>query len=206
MDESDLIDGIDGVVAGHGRLEAAKLLGLKEVPTICIGDLTRTQIRAYIVADNRLAELADWDDALLRSELLCLSKLELDFELEVVGFETAEIDLRIGSVEEGPSPDEADTQPSIETVLPPISKPGDLWLLGTHRLLCANSTSAEAFICLLEGQKPRWDFSIPFNVPIDGHVCGLGAVKHEEFAMASGEMTEAEFTDFLSTVLGHMST
>jgi DNA modification methylase len=201
-----LIDANNGVVAGHGRLEAAKLLGLNEIPTIRIADLSEAQIRAYVIADNRLAELAGWDEALLGKELQTLSAIELDFDLEIVGFETAEIDMRIASVNEPDAPDEADRTPTLDNSLPTISQPGDLWLLGPHRLLCADATLAESFTRLLDGEKAQMGFvDPPFNVPIDGHVCGLGAVKHQEFAMASGEMSEMEFSGFLTTVLRHMA-
>lgn len=201
-----LIDGSGGVIAGHGRLEAAKLLGLERVPTIRLADMTEAQVRAYVIADNRLAELAGWDDELLAIELQALTEIDLDFDIEITGFATAEIDGLITGLNGTEDDDEADRLPEIDETTPPITQAGDLWLLGRHRLLCADATKADSFTHLMDGEAARMVFTDPpYNVPIDGHVCGLGSVKHAEFAMASGEMSEAEFVAFLQTVLGHMA-
>ena len=195
-----LIDGNRRVVAGHGRLEAAKMLELSEVPAIRLSDLTETQIRAYIIADNRLAELARWDENLLSIELEALTGLELDFDIEATGFNTAEIDGLIIGPEE--PDDEADHVPEIDPDAPPLTAPGDLWQLGTHRLLCGDATEPGSFEKLLDGEAAQMVFTDPpYNVPIDGNVCGLGRIRHREFAMASGEMSEAEYAGFLETVL-----
>lgn len=200
-----LIDGAGGVIAGHGRLEAAKLLGIERVPIIRLADMSEAQIRAYVIADNRLAELAGWDDDLLAIELQALTEIDLDFDIEIIGFETAEIDTLIAGLDSSDGDDEADRLPEIDDSTPPTSQPGDLWLLGQHRLLCADATKAESYTKLMNGDQAQMAFTDPpYNVPIDGHVCGLGAVKHAEFAMAAGEMSESEFTAFLQTVLGHM--
>lgn len=201
-----LVDGSGGVIAGHGRLEAAKLLGIKRVPTIRLADMTAAQIRAYVIADNRLAELASWDDELLAIELQALSEIDLDFDIEITGFATAEIDTLIAGLNGNEAEDDADRLPAVEDAMSSITRPGDLWLLGRHRLLCADATKADSYARLMEGETARMVFTDPpYNVPIDGHVCGLGSVKHAEFAMASGEMTDAEFIAFLQTVLGHMA-
>ena len=201
-----LIDGSGGVIAGHGRLEAAKLLGVDRVPTIRLADMSEAQIRAYVIADNRLAELAGWDDELLAIELQALSEIDLDFDIEITGFAMAEIDTLIAGLNGTEGDDEADRLPEIDETTLPITQPGDLWLLGRHRLLCADATKAASFTRLMDGETARMVFTDPpYNVPIDGHVCGLGSVKHAEFAMASGEMSEAEFVTFLQTVLGHMA-
>ena len=195
-----LIDENRRVVAGHGRLEAARLLGLEEVPVIRLRDLTEAQVRAYIIADNRLAELAGWDEKLLSIELKALAKIELDFEIEVTGFNTAEIDsLIIGPVD---ADDEANRVPEIDADTQPLTAPGYLWQLGAHRLLCGDATDPRSFEKLLDGEAAQMVFTDPpYNVPIDGNVCGLGRVRHREFAMASGEMSEAEYADFLDSVL-----
>ncbi len=201
-----LIDGSGGVIAGHGRLAAAKLLGIGRVPTIRLDDMSEAQKRAYVIADNRLAELAGWDDELLAIELQALAEIDLDFDIEITGFETAEIDMLIAS-SKGPTDDDgADRQPEIDGTAPPITQPGDLWLLGRHRLLCADATKAEFYTRLMADEAAQMVFTDPpYNVPIDGHVCGLGSVKHAAFAMASGEMSEAEFIAFLQTVLDHLA-
>lgn len=200
-----LIDAEGGVIAGHGRLEAAKLLGLETVPTIRIDDMTEAQKRAYVIADNKLAENAGWDTELLAIELQALTEIDLGFDIEITGFEMGEIDVLIGGISE--ADDEADRLPDIDPSISPLSRPGDLWLVGPHRLLCADATKADSFVQLMNGEVAQMVFTDPpYNVPIDGHVSGLGAIKHTEFAMAAGEMSEAEFTTFLETTLGHMAT
>ncbi len=199
-----LIDSSNTVVAGHGRVRAAKQLGLDTVPTIQLEHLTQEQVRAYVIADNKLAEGAAWDRDLLAIELQGLAEIDLDFDLEVTGFETAEIDLLIGEAAEGDKPDPADATAGLDSDLPTVSRPGDLWQIGPHRLLCANALDAPAYARLLGNQKAQMVFvDPPYNVPIDGHVSGLGRKRHAEFAMASGEMSETEFTAFLATALDH---
>ena len=202
-----LIDAAGGVIAGHGRLEAAKQLGIERVPTIRIEDLTEAQKRAYVIADNRLAELAGWDDELLAIELQLLSTLDLDFDLDLTGFETAEIDLLIGSLEADDRP--AEPEPAFEgpdRSQPAVSVPGDIWRLGDHVLLCGDALKAECYATLMGGEKAKMVFTDPpYNVPIAGHVSGLGKIKHDDFAMASGEMSESEFIGFLRTAFGHMA-
>ena len=196
-----LIETNGRIVAGHGRLHAAKLLGLKEVPTISIRHLSDSQIRALIIADNRLAEQASWNEQLLGEQLKVLSEVELDFDLEATGFEVAEIDLLI----EGLSPahtsqlDEADELPERSTVN--VSAEGDLWLLGKHRVLYGSALDTRSYSTLLPTARASMIFTDPpFNVKISGHAGGLGTIQHREFQMASGEMSETQFTDFLTQV------
>lgn len=199
-----LIDGSGGVIAGHGRLEAAKLLGIEHVPTIRIEDMSEAHKRAYVIADNKLAENAGWDTELLAIEMQALTEIELGFDIETTGFAMGEIDILIGGIND--SNDEADQLPRIDPSSQPVSRPGDLWLLGRHRLLCADATKAASFTRLMNGEQAQMVFTDPpYNVPIDGHVSGLGAIKHSEFAMAAGEMSEVEFTVFLETVLANMA-
>ena len=194
-----LTDAASGVIAGHGRLEAARLLGLDTVPTISLSEMTEAQKRAYIIADNKLAENAGWDDGLLRIELAALEALDLDFGLETIGFEIAEIDIILqtdDTDDEEPAPEPAPGRP--------VSRVGDLWLLGPHRLLIGNSLDAESYARVTNGEPAAAMFTDPpYNVPVDGHVCGLGKIRHEEFVMASGEMSQAEFRAFLETFMIH---
>ena len=200
-----LIDGMDGVIAGHGRLDAAKLLGLEQVPTVRLADMTEDEIRAYIIADNRLAENAGWDREVLAIELQGLVELDLEFDVGITGFEAPEIDILIRELEISEKDDPADEVPEVEDG-PAVTRPGDLWLIGKHRLLCADATEPVSYNQLLDGNRAQLVFTDPpYNVPIDGHVGGLGKVKHREFAMASGEMTEAEFTDFLTTAFRQLA-
>jgi DNA modification methylase len=199
-----LIDSDNTVVAGHGRLEAAKLLDIKKVPSIRLEHLTAAQKRAYVIADNRLAELAGWDRDLLRIELGELMALEVSFEIELTGFETAEIDLLFDPAGSAPKLDPADQ--IEEPCGAAVTRIGDLWLLGEHHILCADARQSESYARLLGGEKAQMVFTDPpYNVPIGGHVCGLGRIQHREFAMASGEMSEAEFTLFLEEVLRNLA-
>ena len=200
-----LIDENSGVIAGHGRLEAANQLGISHVPTIRLKNMSEAHLRAYVIADNRLAENAGWDKEVLAVEFQALIDMDLDFDIELTGFEMGEIDMLIEGIEDATDEDEDDSLPPIESG-PSVSRVGDLWALGDHRLLCGDATQAESYRDLLAGEKAQMVFTDPpYNVPIDGHVCGLGSVKHEEFIMASGEMSEAEFTNFLKVVSGHMT-
>lgn len=200
-----LIDAEARIIAGHGRVEAAKQLGLTKIPTIRIEHMSDAQRRAYVIADNRLAELAGWDQDLLRLEFGDLLQLEPDFEIEITGFATAEIDRLIeGPV--APALDKADELPELPPDYRPVSVNGDLWLLGSHRLLCANAQERDSYTRLLGDEKAQMVFSDPpYNVRIAGHVCGSGSVKHREFAMASGEMSSVQFTTFLTETLSKMT-
>jgi len=198
-----LIDRNGNVIAGHGRLLACRELGITKVPTLCLDHLTPAQARVFMIADNRLTEIATWDDRLLAQQLKDLSLLGLDFSLELTGFEIGEIDLRIASLEDLPKPndDPADLLPELPAG-PPVSKIGDLWLLDRHRLLCGSALDSAVFKALMGAERAAMVFSDPpYNVPIEGHVSGLGAIHHRPFPMASGEMDGAEFTAFLAGAL-----
>jgi DNA modification methylase len=196
-----LIDANDNLKVGHGRFEAAKELGWDLIPTICINHLSETQIRAYAIADNKLALKAGWDLEILAAEFQELSELDLPFDLEITGFETAEIDLLI----DGPTTtenDPLDHVPSIEAEA--VTRFGDLWQLGQHKLLCADARKSSSYLELMAEERARVVFADPpYNVPIDGHVGGLGSIKPRDFAMAHGEMSEAQFTRFLKTVFSN---
>jgi DNA modification methylase len=195
-----LVDRDRNVVCGHGRLLACHELGITEVPTLCLDHLTTAQARAFMIADNRLTEIATWDDRLLAEQLKDLSRLGLDFSLEVTGFMTAEIDLRIASLEDTPAQgdDPADALPESPAG-PPVNKIGDLWLFGRNRLLCGSALDTAAFAALMGEERAATVFTDPpYNVKIDGHASGLGAIHHRPFPMAAGEMDQAEFTAFLA--------
>jgi DNA modification methylase len=161
--------------------------------------LNGAQVRAFRIADNRLTENATWNDRLLAEQLRDLSLSGLDFDIEVTGFEMGEIDLRISSLEDTPAAgcDPADILPEVAAGSP-VSKLGDLWLLRRHRVLCGDALEPEIFAALMGQQRAAMVFSDPpYNVPIEGHVSGLGAIHHRPFPMASGEMNQTEFTAFL---------
>lgn len=192
-----LVDAQLNVVAGHGRLLACRQLGWDEVPTISLGHLSETQAKAFLIADNRLTENSEWNDRLLAEQLKELSLLDLDFRLDVIGFDMPEIDFRIESLTENDVTDD----PADEVPLPngpAISVVGDIWCLGDHRLYCGSAIDEPTYLLLMVGNKAGLVFTDPpYNVPVQGHVSGKGALVHREFAMASGEMTEAQFVEFL---------
>ncbi|MER9606177.1 DNA methyltransferase [Mesorhizobium sp. M0243] len=194
-----LVDEKNNVLAGHGRLSAARLLGWKDVPTLSINHLSEAQKRAYILADNRIAEKAGWDKQILAIELQAL--VDLDFDVSLTGFDIPEVDLIISEFSPDNQDDEAEGDEAEhlkQSAGPAVTRPGDLFLLGDHRLLCGNALSAEHFDMLMQGEKASVCFTDPpYNVPIGGHVSGLGKTSHREFAMASGEMSDDEFAGFL---------
>lgn len=202
-----LVDSKRKVIAGRGRVLAALQLGRQEIPTICLDHLTAAQARAFMIADNRLTENSKWDDQLPAEQLKALSLLNLDFSLEATGFEIGEIDLRIEGLNTDANSldDLADTIPP-NAPQPAISQAGDLWLLGRHRLFCGSALDLNAFALLMSGERAAMVFTDPpYNVKIDGHASGLGGIHHREFAMASGEMDIAQFTDFLTTACSMMA-
>jgi DNA modification methylase len=200
-----LIDETNRVIAGHGRLAAARLLDLERVPAIQLTHLTEAQKRALALTDNKLAENAGWDTDLLAQELKFLSEIEVDFNIEIVGFETAEIDLLIEGARAGEDDPKADQIPDTPLPEEVAVRAGDLWELGRHRLLCGDARDGEAFQRLMAGQKAQMVITDPpYNVPI-GHVCGLGAIKHQDFQMASGEMSQEQFTEFLETAFTNLA-
>ena len=201
-----LIDREGKVIAGHGRLLACRELGITEVPTLCLDHLTQVQARAFMIADNRLTEIASWDDQLLAQQLKDLSLSGLDFSLEITGFEMGEIDLRIASLEDMPAhAQSADVLPEPRAE-PPVSNIGDLWHLGHHRVLCGDALDPGAFTTLMGEEHASTVFvDPPYNVEIDGHASGLGAIHHRAFPMASGEMSKTEFTAFLARVCRNLA-
>ncbi len=194
-----LIDKHGMILAGHGRLEAARLLGLDKVPCVRLEHMTPAQKKAYVLADNKLALNAGWDEELLALELQELSVLDDGIDIGLTGFTIAEVDGLIEglAVEDPISPKDEVLPPLGDR--PAVTKPGDVWLLGRHRLICGDSLSADVVTTLMAGETAQMVFTDPpYNVPIDGHVSGLGNVRHREFGMASGEMTREQFTSFLT--------
>ena len=193
------------IIAGHGRFEAAKLLGMTSVPTLALSHLSAAERRAYVLADNKLALNAGWDPEILAIELQGL--IELDFDVELTGFSLAEVDIAIEAASEAdPKAKDAPEDAIPALAGPAVTRMGDVWLLGRHRLLCGDARSKDDMARLMGGEQADLVFTDPpYNVAIDGHVCGLGEVKHREFAMASGEMSEPEFTAFLTETLSTMA-
>lgn len=194
-----LIDENGKVLSGNARVEAARLLTWTTVPCVQASHMSAAQKRAYVIAENRLGELASWDNDVLRLEFEELIEIKTDFSLEVIGFSEPQIDTIMlagqGGSERGdripPAPDTA------------VSQVGDLWLLGDHRLICGDATDPDVIGSLMDGVEARTVFTdAPYNVPVAGHITSSG--QHGEFVMASGEMTDPEFTDFLTRVLARI--
>jgi hypothetical protein len=194
-----LIDERNQIIAGHGRVEAAKLLGRERVPTLRIGHLSDRDKRAFIIADNRLAEKAGWDPEILAIELQGL--IELDFDVESIGFSLPEVEMILDAASP-PANNTADDEIPDVTPNRIISKPNDLWILGEHKLVCGDARRRESFTALLSGEAARLAFvDPPYNVRIRD-VSGKGRIKHREFVQASGEKTSAQFAKFLEDALG----
>jgi hypothetical protein len=200
-----LVSDAGEIIAGHGRVEAAKLLGLETVPTLRLSHLSETERRAYVLADNKLTLNAGWDTEILAIELQAL--IDLDFDVTLTGFSLAEVDLTLDLARDS----DPDAPPGPEDQIPPmagapVSRMGDVWVLGRHRLICGDARNPEDYGRLMPGEVADLVFTDPpYNVPIDGHVSGLGSIQHREFAMGAGEMSKAAFTAFLQETLGAMA-
>jgi hypothetical protein len=184
------------IIAGHGRLQAARDMGMTEVPVITLSGLSDTQKRALRIADNKIALNAGWDLEILQVELSELASVDIDIDLTLTGFSTGEIDVILTPTAD---PDDEIIPPVRAT---PRTKPGDIWILGDHRVGCGDSRDA-GFLEQVIGEGARVDAAFldpPYNVRIGGHAVAAG--RHSEFAMASGEMSEAEFRAFLTGTFG----
>jgi DNA modification methylase len=200
-----LIDASGMILAGHGRVEAARLLGLAEVPCVRLEHMSAAEKRAYVLADNKLALNAGWDEEILAGELQELLAVDLDFDIGLTGFTIAEIDSLVEGLEpQEPGDPEEERLPADAGE--PRCRAGDIWQLGSHRLACGSSLDERVVADLMAGETARMVFTDPpYNVPIDGHVGGSGKVKHREFAMASGEMTKDEFVAFLKAAFVNLA-
>lgn len=189
----------DKVLAGTARLQAAREFGMTEVPTISLAHLPEAEQRGYMLADNKLAELASWDENLLKLELGELSTLDLTFEFEDLGFTPLELDV-LFNTDGNEIPGDETPPPAIEQVA--VTRSGDVWVLGEHRLICGDARAPVVYATLMQGESARMVFTDPpFNVPIKGHVMKRDSDRRE-FPMATGEMSPQEFTAFLSGTLG----
>lgn len=191
-----LVDQNNEIIAGHGRLLAAKKLGLTEVPTLTITGLSEIEKRGLRLTDNRLPLEAAWDKELLQIELKEIS-LEAPDLIEFSGFEVAEVDVILAHTEEDPEDDRVPAVP-----VQPVSRIGDIWLAGPHRVGCGDARDAEFVAKVVDGQVQAAFLDGPYNVPIKGHVGGNGKIKHREFHEATGEMSPAEFVAFLKATFG----
>jgi DNA modification methylase len=193
------------ILAGHARAAAAQAAGLRNLPVIILSGLSEAERRAYLLADNKLAEKSGYDRQALATELQGLAPLleEAGLSIDLTGFEPAEIDALMGDLVD-PEQDPADDLPVAART--PISRPGDLWLLNNHRLLCGDAREAADFRKLMGRDHAAMVFTDPpYNVRI-ASVQGRGKIRHREFVAASGEMSPAEFTAFLAGSLALATT
>ena len=199
-----LIDEHRTILAGHGRVAAATQLGMTEVPCLRLDHMSADEKRAYVLADNKLALNAGWDEDLLAAELGALMSADLDFDVSVTGFSIPEIENVLEAVApEEPGAPEDDLSPDEA---PRRVCSGDIWQLGQHRLICGDALDTAVVAALMDGGAARMVFSDPpYNVPIDGHVGNSGKIQHREFAMASGEMSASEFTFFLERAFRNLA-
>ena len=190
-----LVDETSTLIAGHGRLRAAKILGLADVPTIMLRGLSEVQKKALRLADNKIALSAGWDLEILRLELAEIGTLDVDFDLSLTGFASGEIDVVLKAAND---PDD-EVIPAVP--IEPRTSVGDIWILGEHRIGCGDGRD-KGFLRRLLGPDTLIDAAFldpPYNVKINGHANAKG--RHREFAMASGEMTDSEFREFLTATL-----
>jgi DNA modification methylase len=191
-----LIDSARRIIAGHGRIAAAKVLGMTEVPCLLLDDMSEADRRAYMLADNKIALNAGWDPEFLASDLQDL--IDREFEMELTGFDPPEIDVILSELSQAsPEPDQpADDHPQAQADV--ATRRGDIWALGRHFLICGDAKDGAVIDGLMQGSKADMGFvDAPYNLKIAGHVSGLGRIRHREFAEASGEMSPTEFTEFL---------
>ena len=201
-----LIDEAGTILAGHGRVAAATRLGLTAVPCLQLTHLSEAQKRAYVLADNKLALNAGWDEDLLAAELgaLLATDLDLDLDIGVTGFSIPEVDDLLATVAPEEPDDPADE--AVPATAPARVRLGEVWQLGAHRLICGDVRDPAVLATLMAGEQARMVFTDPpYNVPIDGHAGGLGRITHREFAMAAGEMSREAFTAFLQQALAPLA-
>ncbi len=198
-----VVDDANMVLAGHARLEAAMELGLGSVPVLRVAHMGEAEKRAYVIADNRLAELAGWNREVLQAEFTYLTDVAVDFDVEVTGFDTCTVDLMLLGKGDGVEEAEPETL-VLPHAGPAVSRVGDVWKLGPHRLVCGDARDLGSYELALSGEKAQMVLTDPpYNVPIAGHAQGLGRVRHRDFVMAAGEMTSPEFARFLERIFGH---
>jgi DNA modification methylase len=196
-----LVDAKGEIVAGEIWYRVARFLQLPEVPTIRVLQMSPAQIRVYRIAEQRLQEQAPWDEEALGLAFKDLSDQDLDFSLELTGFSTTEIDLLIDGIEQSPADPDASDIVTPSDAGPPVTKPGDTWIMDGHRVHCGNSLERRSYQAVMDTARAALVITDPpYNVAIGGHVGGKGEIQHREFAMASGEMKPGEFADFLGSV------
>ncbi len=206
-----LIDDDNMILAGHGRVEAAKRLGMQEVPCLRLAAMSEAEKRVYILADNKIASCAGWDEDLLAAELeFILAEVE-EIDIGLTGFSISEIDMILDTGETGPAYQDADDDivPDLPTAAP-VTRRGDVWQLGDHRLVCGDARDRADYQRLMVAVDGHAELAQmvftgpPYNVPIRGHVSSSKRIGHREFVMGSGEMDRRSFEAFLADVFAQM--
>ena len=201
-----LLDEKHNIIAGELRLLAAKELGFTQIPAIILENLTPEEADAIRILDNRIAEDGEWNFGNLKEEIEKLMKFDITFE--DLGFDTVDYDeifLIKDSDESKVHNSDKEDESWLDANIPPKVKFGDLWRLGDHFVYCGDSLLVRSFEILMQGELSQIVITDPpYNCKVSGHVCGLGKIKHDEFAMASGEMTETEFAEFISKFMQHL--
>jgi hypothetical protein len=191
------------IVIGHARVLAAKKLGMQRIPVVEIRHLSKGQLKALRIADNRLGQNAHWDERLLGENFLELKELDVDFDLSITGFTLPEIDLSLLKLHESQKRVETDDDQIDAATGVPVCETGQIWQLGDHRLYCGDATSEAAFDRLMKEERADLVFvDPPFNVPVEGHLSGKRKVRHREFAQGVGELTGDGFIQFLTKACG----
>lgn len=196
-----VVDDNRQVVIGHARVLAAKKLSMPRIPVVEIRHLSKAQLKALRITDNRLAQHAHWDERLLGENFVELKELDFEFDLSITGFTLPEIDLKLQDLHES-KPEHVDEEVDAATGVA-VCETGDVWQLGEHRLFCGDATTETAFDLLMKETCADVVFvDPPYNVPVEGHVSGKGKVRHREFAQGVGELSRDEFIGFLAKTCG----
>jgi DNA modification methylase len=195
-----MVDADNRVLAGEGRCAAARLLGMKRVPVLRALNRSEAEMQAFRLADNRAVELGRWNDKLLAISIKGLADLKPNFNLEVTGWKQAEIDIKFQSLLEPQNAGDKDEVPEVPAQ--PVTRLGDLFLCGPHRILCGSALEKDDFARLMNGRLAAMIMQDPpYNVSVKKHVGGLGRIQHDEFLVASGELSRNEFLTFLTEQL-----
>lgn len=203
-----VVDAQRRLICGHARVEAARLLKMESVPALLADDLDDAQVRAFMIADNRLSELSEWDDQILAEQLKFLTEQDLEFDIETIGFDWGDIEHRVLALDDEQEHDSSADEIPDEPDVPIVTRPGDLWLCGdgdhAHRILCADCTEPASYTRVLAEHEAALVFTDPpYNLPAST-IGGVCAADHGNFEMAAGEMSPDEFTAFLGTVMDRL--
>ena len=197
-----LVDDQNAIIYGQEFYDAARVLDWKTIRVIRVSHLSELDIRKCRLFFEKISDLNEWDEDALHLEIQEIALLDPEIELDLPGFEAAEIDLVLSTLDVEQEVDEDDIVESLRSSTPTVCRVGDLWHLREHRLAVGDALESQTYAKLMDGKRAQLTLTDPpYNVRIAGHVSGLGSAQHREFAFASGEMTGDEFPTFLTNVL-----